>query len=153
MGRNVYCSSQEPRIAKGLRRSGKSLREIAKLTVHYVQNDLKVHNKKEVGRRPSTTQTELDRRIIRIAKSNPFKSSIPFHPKWIILLTILELGGDYKWPNYQILSTKRVPLMRTKNLSIRQNFAKDHITRAGSEYQKKLPISYLATKSKVVFWK
>lgn len=140
MGRNIHCSSEERRIAKNLRRSGKSLREIAKLmnrSHNLVKNALKVQNKKETRGRPSKTTPELDRRILRIAKSDPFKPSRVIAAEIDNVINASSIRRRLQLAKLPGRIARKVPLMRPKNLIMRQNFAKDHITWAGSEGQKK----------------
>ena len=78
MGRKSHCTVEEQRLVLMLRKEGKTLREIAKLmkrSLHFVQNALVEKTGSETRGRPLKTSMADDRRIVTLAKKDPFKSS------------------------------------------------------------------------------
>ena len=78
MGRKSHCTSAELLVIQRLKSSGKSYREISKITkrsVGMVQNALKPKICVETRGRKRKTNYREDQLIIREAKKDPFISS------------------------------------------------------------------------------
>lgn len=140
MGRKSHCTSEKRRLVMNLRKDGKSLREIAKSinrSLNFVQNALKLKPAKETRGRPRKTTDCDDRRILAMAKKNPFCSSKVISAEIGNIVSPPTVRRRLQKANLPGRLAKKVPLMRKNNLQMRLQFAESHSNRCGPEGEKK----------------
>lgn len=140
MGRNKHCTEDERKIVQTMRNHGKSLREIGKnlgRSLHFVQNALSKKQTRETRGRPHKTSSETDRRIVVMAKKDPFMSSRAISAaigNEVSAQTVRRRLLQAKLPGR---IARKVPLMRKQNIKMRLQFAREHLPWSGCEGEKK----------------
>lgn len=140
MGRNKHCTEEETRIVLTMKEQGKSLRGIAKIlgrSLRLVQNALAKKKSRETRGRPNKTSPETDRRIIVMAKKNPFISSKAISAEVGNVISPATVRRRLQQAKLPGRIARKVPLMRKQNIKMRLSFAKEHLLWSGCEGEEK----------------
>lgn len=130
MGRNIHCSSEEKSVIKTLRNLGKTIREIAEIvgcSKNMVCNALKLNKTEENrgGKRKTTPKT--DRRIVKLVKSDPFKSSQDVKNELNLNVSTRTIRRRLVENNLLGRSARKVPCLSLKNVGQRLTFANERV--------------------------
>lgn len=140
MGRGKHCTPEERTIILTLKNEGKSLRQIAKIvncSKKMVENALKPQKIRQNLGQPRKTTAHEDRQIIRISKSDPFKSSKDIKSELGLNISARTVRRRLVQGNLHGRIARKVPLLNKRNITLRLKFAKDHLDWAGQEGSKK----------------
>lgn len=92
-----------------------------------VQNALKYKMKEETRGRSRKTTEEMDRRILREVKKNPFISSSQIQAEIGLNISQRTIRRRLVEHNFKSFSPRKVPLLKNRHLKERMKFAQDHI--------------------------
>lgn len=140
MGRSAHCSPQERAIVLLQRNEGKSYSEIAKnigRSKNMVANV--ISGKKSEGKRglKRLTTPQMDHRIVRIAKKDPFKTASDIKVELALEISTRTIRRRLVEGCLYGRSARHVPKLSKKNVRDRMTFAKNHLDWNGPEGIKK----------------
>ena len=125
MGRKSHCTSAELLVIQQLKSSGKSYREISKITKRFVgmvQNALKPKMCVETRGRKRKTNYREDKLIIREAKKDPFISSNTIKKNLELNVTARTIRGRLVEVNLFSRSPRNVSLLKKRHIKARKEF-------------------------------
>lgn len=141
MGRNVHCRPEERVKISTLREQGKSQREIAKIigcSKKMVENALKYNKKIETRGNKRQTTSQTDRQIARAAKLDPFMTSVQLKRDLQLQISARTIRRRLQEAHLHGRVARKVPLLTSKNIKARLQFAHTHVGWNGTENIKKI---------------
>lgn len=130
MGRGKHCSEKDRDLIKILRQEGKTYKYIAETlgcSQNMITNALKWKEKTEKRGRPRKTSFRTDREIIKYVKKHPFATSTEIKQQLQLNIDTSVVRRRLLQHNMRARSARKVPLLTTRHIRCRLEFAKEHV--------------------------
>uniref|UniRef100_A0A3B5QR67 Tc1-like transposase DDE domain-containing protein n=1 Tax=Xiphophorus maculatus TaxID=8083 RepID=A0A3B5QR67_XIPMA len=130
MGRSRHCSEDERFLIKKLIKEGKTYKEVQKIigcSAKMISNALKWEQKTEKRGRKRKTTPQMDRRIAKLAKTQPMMGSKRIKQDLQLTVSTVTIRRRLTEVNLPARSPRKVPLLRKRHVQKRLQFAKEHI--------------------------
>ena len=130
MGRSRHCSKDERFLIKTLIKEGKTYKEVQKVigcSAKMISNALKWEQKTEKRGRKRKTTPQMDRRIAKLAKTQPMIGSKRIKEDLQLTVSTGTIRRRLCEVNLPARSPRKVPLLKKRHVQKRLEFAKEHI--------------------------
>uniref|UniRef100_A0A3Q2Q7R2 Uncharacterized protein n=1 Tax=Fundulus heteroclitus TaxID=8078 RepID=A0A3Q2Q7R2_FUNHE len=130
MGRSKHCSEDERFLIKKMIKEGKTYKEVQKIigcSAKMISNAPKWEQKTEKRGRKRKTTPRMDRRIAKLAKTQPMMGSKRIKQDLQLTVSTVTIRRRLTEVNLPARSPRKVPLLRKRHVQKRLHFAKEHI--------------------------